>query len=70
MGLFDNFFKKLIREQNEIIGDKNSLVTYENVTKDYLSYLNEYIAFDIETTGLNRTNDRIIEIGAVLFLYC
>ena len=36
MGLFDNFFKKLIREQNEIIGDKNSLVTYENVTKDYL----------------------------------
>lgn len=67
MGLFDNFFKKLIREQNEIIGDKNSLVTYENVTKDYLSYLNEYIAFDIETTGLNRTNDRIIEIGAVLY---
>lgn len=61
MGLFDNFFKKLIREQNEIIGDKNSLVTHENVTKDYLSYLNEYIAFDIETTGLNRTNDRIIE---------
>lgn len=67
MGLFDNFFKKLIREQNEIIGDKDSLVTYENVTKDYLSYLNEYIAFDIETTGLNRTNDRIIEIGAVLY---
>lgn len=67
MGLFDNFFKKLIREQNEIIGDKNSLVTHENVTKDYLSYLNEYIAFDIETTGLNRTNDRIIEIGAVLY---
>lgn len=67
MGLFDNFLKKLIREQNEIIGEKNSLVTYENVTKDYLSYLNEYIVFDIETTGLNRTNDRIIEIGAVLY---
>ena len=59
--------QKLIREQNEIIGEKNSLVTYENVTKDYLSYLNEYIVFDIETTGLNRTNDRIIEIGAVLY---
>ena len=67
MGLFDNFLKKLIREQNEIIGERNSLVTYENVTKDYLSYLNEYIVFDIETTGLNRTNDRIIEIGAVLY---
>lgn len=26
-----------------------------------------YIAFDVETTGLNSKNDRIIEVGAVLF---
>lgn len=27
-----------------------------------------FIAFDVETTGFNRTEDRIIEIGAVLFI--
>lgn len=26
-----------------------------------------YIAFDVETTGFNNVNDRIIELGAVLF---
>ena len=27
----------------------------------------KYIAFDVETTGLNSYNDRIIELGAVMF---
>lgn len=31
------------------------------------SLKNRYIAFDVETTGLNSYNDRIIELGAVMF---
>lgn len=29
---------------------------------------NCFIAFDVETTGLNKNNDRIIELGAALFI--
>ena len=29
--------------------------------------MQEYIAFDIETTGLHSSNDRIVEIGCVRF---
>lgn len=29
-----------------------------------------FVAFDFETTGLNRTDDRVVEIGAVLFKEC
>ena len=45
-------------------------VEYEKVylTSEIVEDLkNKYIAFDIETTGLSPIDDRIIELGAVLF---
>ncbi|HHY77291.1 MAG TPA: PolC-type DNA polymerase III [Clostridiales bacterium] len=38
-------------------------IVYNDI--DY-SFDDEYVAFDIETTGLNNVNDKITEIGAVL----
>ncbi|MFD3016963.1 PolC-type DNA polymerase III, partial [Streptococcus agalactiae] len=35
--------------------------------KPVVSIKNRFIAFDIETTGLNSQHDRIVEVGAVLF---
>ncbi len=43
----------------------NDAVEIVHGVKDY-SLDDEYVVFDIETTGLNATNDRITEIGAVL----
>ena len=39
-----------------------------SINSNVINSLKErYIAFDTETTGLNPINDRIIELGAVLF---
>ncbi len=43
--------------------DGNSAV----IGKSKLPINTEFVAFDIETTGLNAMNDRITEIGAVIF---
>lgn len=32
------------------------------------NYVNDYVVFDIETTGLNPVSDKIIEIGAVKYI--
>lgn len=46
-------------------------VTVEKISVGYgIAHLlkHQFIAFDIETTGLSPTNDRIVELGAVKFL--
>lgn len=47
---------------------KGIVSAYEvQINSDVLSNLKQrYISFDVETTGLNSSNDRIIEVGAVL----
>ena len=38
-----------------------------NDLKSIEDYMKRYIAFDVETTGLDSKKDRMIEVGAVLF---
>lgn len=50
--------------------NKKELVTTKGLflnSKVKNSLITKYIAFDTETTGLNPINDRIIELGAVIF---
>lgn len=42
----------------------NEVYLYPNMVE---TLKKKYIAFDIETTGLNPTEDRIVELGAVIF---
>lgn len=79
MGLFD-FFRKKSRASNtttmqHVVPQKDTLnkpgvVSANKVFLDSSTHTllqNKYIAFDVETTGLNPSTDRIIELGAVIF---
>ena len=76
MGIFDIFKKKVepqFQGNNEvqskasvqpgIATSKRIDIAFHNIN----SIENCFIAFDVETTGLNPVTDRIVEIGAVIF---
>lgn len=78
MELFD-FIKKKTPDIEQTLKDNNIINNVTNKKAEvntsqeyYFTQTQEklkkrYIAFDIETTGLNPIEDRIIELGAVLF---
>ena len=76
MSLFDFFKKENIKQsfvqenfQNSNSIQKGRIVCNKiDLNNDVANILKQkYIAFDIETTGLDSKEDRIIELGAVLF---
>ena len=53
---------------NNPVSRGNVIANKVVLSKDALSAISHrFISFDVETTGLSPTNDRIIEVGAVLF---
>ena len=76
MGLFD-FFKKEANQESKIENEtiieplvQRGTAISKRIELDFLNennIRNSYSALDVETTGLNPTSDRIVEIGAVIF---
>ncbi len=57
MNIF-KFFKRFIKQPENIVVDFRKITSTEDI-----SYINEFIAVDLETTGLSSYEDRILEIG-------
>lgn len=77
MGLFDFLKKKteskqqLTKTQPELTAIRPNKAVAEKIEVDVTnaeSLRKNFIAFDVETTGLSVTTDRIVEIGAVMFV--
>lgn len=69
---YQNFMKVNVSTNDTLVlqTEKRGIVSVNKMQIDSttLSALKQrYIAFDVETTGLSPYNDRIIEVGAVLF---
>ena len=56
---------KIAESKGQVVGVKTTQIKNAESVKDALG--KRYIAFDTETTGFSAYNDRIIELGAVLF---
>lgn len=74
MGLLDFIFGKkntddVHKNQSTAQGANANVVAQKHELDANIleSIKRRYIAFDVETTGFSATNDRIVEIGAVLF---
>lgn len=72
MGIFDIFNRN--KKSNELNNVNNLNAKGYIECKEVYLYSSivemlkkKYIAFDIETTGLNPVEDKIVELGAVLF---
>lgn len=70
--ILQNSMKENIPKNDKITfqKDKRGVVSVNKILIDNYAFKalkQRYIAFDVETTGLSPYNDRIIELGAVLF---
>lgn len=69
MGIFDIFKKIEVKSHNLNINKGHTIAEKIDFNFDAMNSAKEqFIAFDVETTGLSPENDRIVELGAVLFV--